>query len=482
MTQVLAERYELGPLLGSGGMANVYEARDQLLDRRVALKLLRDDLPEGRGRQSVLSEARAAAQFSHPHAVAVYDIGKDDHRPFIVMELVEGCSLAELLARRGSLAPEQAVAVTGQTLSALEAAHKRGLVHRDIKPANILLPACRLPDGMDDLGGVKLADFGIAKGIREAAGEMTMAGKVIGTPTYLSPEQVSGQSASPQSDLYSAGVVLYEMLAGRPPFASESPVAMALAHQQQTPQRLSDLRPDLPEGLVELVHQALNKDPYERYAGAADMREALRNWRGGAAAVAPTLIEHASPAPRSTPDRADDGPVMNGRPPRMAGWRPAVVVGSIALIAIVLIFLASALGLGDGDAVGDSAATEPPPADVVDDPALEEAPVEEPAAEEPPAEEPPADDGFGIPGLPDTTGLGADGLREVIQRLPGRVVGERQEDLAQGLQEVSEAAPADVPEEAQNLQGDVQEWVVDGELTERIGRLVEVVLNRLIAG
>ena len=498
MSQVLAERYELGALLGSGGMANVYEAHDQLLNRRVAVKLLRTDIAEESGRQSVLSEARAAASFSHPHAVAVYDMGRDTHRPFIVMELVEGCSLAELLVRRGTLTAEQAVAVAGQTLSALEAAHERGLVHRDIKPANILLPGCRVPDNMDSNRGVKLADFGIAKGIREAAGEMTLAGKVIGTPTYLSPEQVSGRSATPESDLYSVGVVLYEMLAGRPPFTSETAVGMALAHQQQDPEPLAHLRRDLPQGLVALVHQALHKDPYERYGSAADMHEALRHWRGNAAGVAPTLVDRPAELPYAGPplgfdDQADseESPVMaRGRTSRMAGWRPTVVIGSVALLAVLLVALVGAL-TADGDP--ESAAQESGATEQVADPEPTEPPADDQAqADEAQGNEEaqaPDDGGGGIAlpelpdvSLPDPSSLGADQLRDVVGRLPNGVVGERREDLQSGLEDVAEAPAPEQPQQAGSLLSDVQQWISDGELNAQVGRVVEAVLDRLASG
>ena len=488
MTQVLADRYELGALLGTGGMARVYEAHDRLLDRRIAVKLLRDDIAEGQGRQSVLSEARAAGSFSHPHAVAVYDIGRDVDRPFIVMELVEGCSLAELLVRRGQLTAERAVAVAGQTLSALEAAHQRGLVHRDIKPANILLPGCRVPETMDAEGGVKLADFGIAKGIREAAGDLTLAGKVIGTPTYLSPEQVGGHGATPRSDLYSVGVVLYEMLAGHPPFSSETPVGMALAHQQQEPARLTKYRRDLPAGLVELVHRALRKDPYDRYPSAADMRESLQHWRGGAEAVAPTLVERpAAMAPGPATDTDDDSPVMSsGKSSSMTGWRPAVTIGALALVAVLLIALAGALGSDDTPA--DETAAEASPGEAQATEEVVEPEVTEPPVDEEPDGEP-QDEGGGLslpslPGvsLPDPSNVGAEQLRDVVGRLPVPVVGDRKDDLQSGLNEVVEAPAEERPAEAGDLLSDVRGWVDGGELNEQIGQFVEIVLDRLAGG
>lgn len=271
---VLAGRYELGQTLGSGGMATVYEAHDRLLDRAVAVKLLRLD-GEATARQRFAAEARATASLTHPHAVAVYDVSSEDDRPFIVMELVRGGTLEDELAERGRLETVQVVAVGSQVLAALHAAHRRGLVHRDVKPANILLPDGVVPSRPDELPGVKLADFGIAKAMHDATIGLTMAGQVVGTPRYLSPEQVRGQRATPRSDLYAVAVVLYEALAGHPPFDHDSAVGLALAHREDEPPPLADARPDLDPDLVELIHRAMAKDPADRPADAVEMRAEL---------------------------------------------------------------------------------------------------------------------------------------------------------------------------------------------------------------
>ncbi|HSK24929.1 MAG TPA: protein kinase, partial [Egicoccus sp.] len=271
---VLAGRYELRQQLGRGGMATVYEAHDDLLDRAVAVKVLRVD-DEATARQRFAAEARNAASLTHPHAVAVYDVNTASEQPFIVMELVRGDTLEDVLDREKRLDTEHVVAVGSQVLAALHTAHRRGLVHRDVKPANILLPDGVVPTRPDELPGVKLADFGIAKAMHDATVGLTMVGQVIGTPKYLSPEQVKGERATPRSDLYATGVVLYEMLAGRPPFEHDSAVGLALAHREDDPPPLAEERPDLDPNLVALVHQALSKDPEERPADANEMRTAL---------------------------------------------------------------------------------------------------------------------------------------------------------------------------------------------------------------
>ncbi|HVL97893.1 MAG TPA: serine/threonine-protein kinase, partial [Egibacteraceae bacterium] len=294
--QLLADRYELRGVLGEGGMARVYEGFDRVLTRRVAVKLLRDDIGGGRAlRERMLREARTAASFHHPNAVAVFDTGQEGRTPYIVMELVEGGTLAEELAVKGALDPARAVAVADDVLAALAAAHRRGLVHRDVKPANIMLPPGE---------GAKLADFGIAKGVEEVAG-LTMEGQVLGTPKYLSPEQVAGQAATVRSDVYAMGVVLYEMLAGEPPFTAENPFAVAVAHQEDKPPRLDRRVKGLDPALVAVVHRCLEKDPDRRYSDADALREALRAVSAGtpvptaAAATTRVLARDDAPYPSS---------------------------------------------------------------------------------------------------------------------------------------------------------------------------------------
>src|SRR5688500_18518316 len=195
-------RYELGERIGGGGMAEVVAAHARKLDRRVAVKLLRDGAVDPRARERFVREAQHAARFSHPNVVSIYDVGDADGQPFLVMELVEGKSLAEILAARRSIPVDEALVITAALLAALMAAHEQGLVHRDVKPGNGLVTRD---------GTVKLADFGIAKAAEAMTAGLTATGQVMGTPTYLSPEQVEGHEATPQTDLYATGVVLYEM-------------------------------------------------------------------------------------------------------------------------------------------------------------------------------------------------------------------------------------------------------------------------------
>jgi serine/threonine protein kinase len=293
MQQLLDDRYELRSLRGSGGMATVFEGYDRALDRRVAVKFLQASRADGLARQRFEREARAAASLMHPNAVAVYDVGEDGSNVFIVMELVEGPTLAERIRREGPLPVGDAVSITDQLLAVLDAAHDQGIVHRDVKPGNVLLT----PDGT-----AKLVDFGIAKAFGDASPDLTATGEVLGTPRYLSPEQAAGHGATPQSDLYAVGVILYEMLAGEPPFTGPSATAVALAHQRERVPPLSKRRPDLSPALIAVVDRALAKDPSRRFASAAQMRAALHGDTADVtlpvAAVEPTQTYRRRPASR----------------------------------------------------------------------------------------------------------------------------------------------------------------------------------------
>ena len=263
---LVANRYEILRPLGSGGMADVVAAHDTRLGRDVAIKLIRSEqLAEPISRERLLREARAAAALHHPNTVAVYDVGEDDE-PFIVMELVEGETLEARLRQRAPLSVEESVRIGSALLDALEAAHGRGLVHRDIKPSNVLLSTA---------GAVKLADFGIAKAIDTTDPGLTITGQMLGTPRYLSPEQAAGEPATPASDLYSLGAVLYECVAGRPPFEGPSAIAVALAHQRSPVPPLLEVAPHVPVTVATTIERALRKDPHQRFADAAEMRRSL---------------------------------------------------------------------------------------------------------------------------------------------------------------------------------------------------------------
>ena len=278
---MLGGRYRLDRLLGSGGMAQVYDGRDIRLDRPVAIKLLRPELAADSGlRQRFELEAQAAARLSHPNVVAVFDAGEDAGRAYIVMERLGGESMADVLGR-GPMDLAWLRRMAADVLAALGAAHLAGIIHRDIKPANILI-------GADGRG--KVADFGIARVAEErgAAGfsrGLTATGTVIGTPAYLAPERAMGQPATPQSDLYSVGVVLYEALTGRKPFAGSTPLAIAAAASQgpSAAPNPMEFRPDADADLVAAIARAMAADPAQRFASASAMAAAVRGAAGSPA-------------------------------------------------------------------------------------------------------------------------------------------------------------------------------------------------------
>jgi serine/threonine-protein kinase len=269
--QVLGGRYRLVRLVARGGMAQVWEAHDETLDRAVAVKVLHAHLADDVDfLERFRREAVAAARLSHPNVVTVYDTGLDNKVAFIVMELVRGETLRELLAARGGLAPAQAVQVAMQVADALAYAHGHDVVHRDVKPANVLIA---------NDGRVKVADFGIAKATSTAfaGGDLTETGSFVGTAKYLSPEQVNGEPQDRRSDVYSLGVVMYEMLCGRPPFTGETELAIAVQHARATPVGPRQVRAGIPRPVEAIVLKAMAKAPEQRYDTASDMRAALAN-------------------------------------------------------------------------------------------------------------------------------------------------------------------------------------------------------------
>jgi tRNA A-37 threonylcarbamoyl transferase component Bud32 len=294
--RVLGGRYRLHRELARGGMATVWEAEDKVLTRRVAIKVLHPHLAGDDGsRVRFRREAVAAAGLAHPHIVTTYDTGRDAEVAYIVMELVEGITLARLLRAEGPLPVAKALDVAAQVADALACAHAHGVIHRDVKPSNILLRAD---------GHVKVADFGIAKA--GASTDLTRTGVVMGTAKYLSPEQVSGASADAASDIYALGIVVYEMLCGTPPFVGDSDLTTALSRLTATPESLAERRPEVPPSLEAVVLRALARDPEARFRSAAEMRSSLLavDLDHSEAVTPPTGVPTATAPVRRFPARA----------------------------------------------------------------------------------------------------------------------------------------------------------------------------------
>jgi serine/threonine-protein kinase len=272
--EVLGGRYEIHRKLARGGMAEVHLARDRSLDRPVAVKVL---FPEYATDPSFVErfrrEAQAAANLTHPNIVGVYDWGTQSGTYFIVMEFVDGQSLADIMRSAGPLHPQRAAEIAFEVAGALGFAHSRGVVHRDVKPGNVLISS--------GSGHAKVTDFGIARALESPSEDLTQAGSVMGTATYFSPEQAQGFAVDARSDLYSLGVVLYEMVCGRPPFTGDTPVSIAYKHVQEAPPRPTSIVSGIPEGLEAIIGKLLAKNPDSRYLSADDLRSDLRRFLDG---------------------------------------------------------------------------------------------------------------------------------------------------------------------------------------------------------
>ncbi|MFI1128796.1 protein kinase [Streptomyces althioticus] len=270
-------RYQLRDLLGQGGMASVHLAYDTVLDRQVAIKTLHTELGREQAfRERFRREAQSVAKLTHTNIVSVFDTGEDDvdgmTTPYIVMEYVEGRPLGSVLdedvRQQGAMPADKALKITADVLAALEISHEMGLVHRDIKPGNVM---------MTKRGVVKVMDFGIARAMQSGVTSMTQTGMVVGTPQYLSPEQALGRGVDARSDLYSVGIMLFQLVTGRLPFDADSPLAIAYAHVQEEPPVASSINRSLPPALDALITRALKKNPNERFPSAEAMRgECLR--------------------------------------------------------------------------------------------------------------------------------------------------------------------------------------------------------------
>lgn len=482
--RILHDRYEIGDLLGAGGSSRVYEGMDRVLERRVAIKVLDRSLAESTdpaAHERFLREARSAARFMHTNAVATYDAGEDGDTLFIVMEFVEGTSLAHVIHDQAPIGDDRVVDIAEQLLSALGAAHAAGIVHRDVKPANILVTAS---------GDVKLADFGIARRFDEITNSLTAEGMVIGTREYLAPEQARGLETTPATDLYAVGAVLYELATGqRPPTAP--PVGGA------DPRRV---RPEVGPNLAATIATATAADPAARFASADAMRTALTSHLPptqlsiadtlptpvpAVAAGAPTAVMGQAPAPETS--------VMgHGRSPETAVMSPAPVhdrpdlgrrwlagVAALAVAAFGLVAWAASDGR-DGTAASaptfatTAADTEPaattlvvttPPTTTPTTPADTPPPTNAAQVTTPPTA-PPAPAEL-VPGFPDTNDID-----QFIEQLRDakEVAGKQAKKLSDKMRVVLDEDDDERGEKIDKLFDEIEEWVEKEELDPVIAR------------
>ncbi|HEY8474728.1 MAG TPA: Stk1 family PASTA domain-containing Ser/Thr kinase [Natronosporangium sp.] len=291
--RLLGGRYEVGELLGYGGMAEVHRGRDLRLGRDVAIKMLRTDLARDHTFQMRFRrEAQNSAVLNHPGIAAVYDTGEEhaatgEPLPYIVMEYVNGRTLKDVLAAEGRLQPRRALEITADICAALEFSHRHGIIHRDVKPGNVMVTAN---------GQVKVMDFGIARDLASGATTMTQTSAVIGTAQYLSPEQARGEAVDARSDVYATGCVLFELLVGHPPFVGDSPVSVAYQHVREDPRAPSELNPEVSRDVDAVVLKALAKNPANRYQSAAEMRADLLRAAAGRPVLATPVLSNAETA------------------------------------------------------------------------------------------------------------------------------------------------------------------------------------------
>ncbi len=401
---MVAGRYQIDRQIDVGGMASVYLAQDTVLDRPVAVKVLHAHFAMDPAFVARFKwEAQAAARLTHPNVVAVYDWGPHDDSYYIAMEFVDGPTLAQEL-ETGPLGIAAAIDIAIDVARALAAAHGQGTVHRDIKPSNIILGRS---------GGAKVADFGIARAVQTLGdGDLTDAGSVIGTAGYLSPEQANGTSAGPQSDLYSLGVVLFEMVAGRRPFVGSSSIAVLRQHIDVTPPSVRESRPSVPVELAALIEELLAKNPADRPASAAVLTDRLRRVRPGEvddpvlgddlddatqvmdstgraapvnrdSGLPPTAVMPPSARPdapraetsRPMPPAAPTPPAAPPARGSRTGW--PIVAGVLAVLAVlVMLFVVGSQAIGGGDGSGEStdSTEEPSPASTTSAPTQDPSP------------------------------------------------------------------------------------------------------------
>ncbi|MER5216820.1 serine/threonine-protein kinase [Streptomyces sp. NPDC002838] len=325
---LLGGRYQLDELLGRGAMGEVWRAADQVLGRPVAVKLLKTEKATDTERFRL--EAQTAARLNRPHVVGVYDFGSHHGRLYLVMELVDGWSLAQERSMRGTLAPQEAAALAAQVAAGLSAAHHRGGIRRDIKPAGIMLTADRT---------AKITDFGIARFADDASSTLTVTGKILGTADYVAPERALGRAAQPASDVYSLGCVLYELLTGRPPFRGATSLAVVQQHVDAAPPPPARLRPEIPQPLSEYVLHLLAKDPEHRPAAEEAATWLRTQQQAGPRPEPQGIVPLPSPVtPAPGPPRPAGAPVTHSRPRAHRRLAPKAALGAAA----VVLFAASA--------------------------------------------------------------------------------------------------------------------------------------------
>ena len=448
VTDRLSERYELAEVVGHGAGSLVWRAEDVLLGREVAIKVVTDSA-DPTSRNALLRAGTLGAQVLHPNVVAVFDVVADPDEPFVVMELVNGESLGSRLARRGALPVEEAVRIATQVLDALTAIHGAGLVHCDLKPGNILL---------DEEGNAYLSDFGIAKCLADGAEGSPAAGQLVGTAQYLSPEQVTGEPATPASDLYAVGLVLYEMIAGRPPFVGTTPLALAVAHRDAPIPSLRDRIGGVAPRIADVVDRALDKRPTARHADAAAMREALLD-EPLSSLASTAVMPLPAPAPGGHPMAAPQVPAPHGL---------RVSVAAALGVAVVAAALGGWIGFQlqpTGDQPDSTAQALPTTS----------------AAEPTTA--------LSTPTAPPTTEAAlaaAEGpsLGELTDQLAERpeVYGDKGLDLLKSLQEVQREAGTERRERAEKAIEQMAKWVEEGKLDPAVVQAVTTRLEQIAGG
>lgn len=481
---VLSDRYELLETIGRGGMAEVFRARDQRLGRQVAVKVLAAHLLQDAGAVRQLQrEARAAAALRHPGLVPVYDTGSDGGAHYIVMELVEGPTLAQVLAAGGPLESSRAVTVISAVAAAVQAAHERGIVHRDLKPSNVLFDA-------DDR--VRVTDFGIAHAVTGTS-TATATAMLAGSAPYLAPEQARGEEPRPTADVYALGCLLFETLTGRPPFAGPTVVAVIAAHLHQDPPVPSTFRPEIPAALDATVTRAMAKQPAQRQADAGMLAEELsgtadpsRSSAAAATVALPAVARNADVAATARMDQAGDRDAIAPAPrdvgSRGSGaspWRWAVggAAGALLVAAVAVALTGSD---GGGTAVPTPSPT-PPPATATATATATAAPPPtsspSPTAAPPPSPDPP----------PATPEEAATRVRERIDeaRRGFEIAEDDAEELDDRLAAVIEEYRKDKPDKARDKLGDLREKIEEmaekGDIAGDLRRELQAAVDELAA-